>query len=122
MPNIKGTDAKDGRDEHLPLFFRLLPGNIIDVSSLQNTLYELKNYGVKDSYVLLDASFFSEENIRDMYKNNIDFVVRLPSGRILCKELIQKEGAILESKKNLVRYGKRSLFVKEVEIELSLIR
>ncbi|MCL5413436.1 MAG: hypothetical protein M1569_03470 [Candidatus Marsarchaeota archaeon] len=30
------------RDEHLPLFFRLLPGNIIDVSSLQNTLYELK--------------------------------------------------------------------------------
>ncbi len=106
------------RDEHLPLFFRLLPGNIIDVSSLQNTLYELKNYGVNDAYVLLDAGFFSDENIRDMYKNNIDFVVRLPSGRILYKELIQKEGAILESKKNLVRYGKRGLFVKEVEIEL----
>ena len=106
------------RDEHLPLFFRLLPGNIIDVSSLQNTLYELKNYGVKDAYVLLDAGFFSDENIRDLFENNIDFVVRLPSGRILYKELIQKEGATLESKKNLVRYGKRGLFVKEVEIEL----
>ncbi len=106
------------RDEHLPLFFRILPGNIIDVSSLRNTLYELKNYGVKDAYVFLDAGYFSDENIRDMYENSIDFVVRLPSGRILYKDLIQKEGATLESKKNFVRYGKRGLFVKEVEIKL----
>ncbi len=106
------------RDENLPLFFRLLPGNIIDVSSLRITLYELKHYGVKDAYVFLDAGFFSDENIRDMYENNIDFIVRLPSGRILYKELIQKEGATLESKRNFVRYGKRGLFVKEVEIEL----
>ena len=106
------------RDTNLPLFFRLLPGNIIDVSSLRNTLYELKIYGVKDAYVFLDAGFFSDENLGDMYQNQVDFVIRLPSGRILYKELITKEANNLESKRNFVRYGKRGLFVKEVEINL----
>lgn len=106
------------RDEHLPLFFRFLPGNIIDVSSLRNTLYELRVYGVKDAFVFIDAGFFSDENIKDMYDNNVDFIIRLPSGRILYKELIKKEGKTLEARANFVRYGKRGLFVKEVEVEL----
>ncbi len=107
------------RDAHLPMFFRLLPGNIIDVSSLRNTLYELKIYGVKDAFVFLDAGFFSDENISEMYQNSVDFVIRLPSGRVLYKELIEAHEKSLERRENLVRYGKkRGLFVKEVEVKL----
>ncbi len=108
------------RDEHLPMFFRLLPGNIIDVTSLRNTLYELKIYGVKEAFVFLDAGFFSDENIVEMYQNNVDFVIRLPAGRTLYKQLIEKYEKNLEAKENMVRYGKtRGLFVKEVNIKLA---
>lgn len=106
------------RDQRLPLFFRLLAGNIIDVSTLQNTLYELKHYGVEDAFLFLDAGFYSDDNIKDMYKRGLDFVVRLPSGRKIYKQLIRAHGKELEAPENIVRYGERGLFVKEVEFEL----
>ncbi len=106
------------RDSSLPIYFRILPGNIVDVSSLINTREELAQYGVKNSFVCTDAGFFSEDNIKDMYKNNVDFLMRLPAVRTLYKELIQTEVKDLELLSNAVKYGKRGLFIKQKEIEL----
>ena len=49
-----------------PLFYRLLPGNITDVSTLQATISELKAMGVYNSFFLMDAGYFSEQNILDL--------------------------------------------------------
>lgn len=106
------------KDSHMPLFFRILPGNIVDVSALENTLEELKKYDVKDNFVCLDAGFFSENNILDFYDRKINFLTRLPSSRIIYKQLILDEIPKIESAKNVVRYGKRGLFIKQKEIEL----
>lgn len=106
------------KETTLPLFFRILPGNILDLSALTNTLEELKKYGIKESFVYVDAGFFSEDNIKEMYVNNIDFLTRLPSLRIIYKEMINNEIDDLESLKYAVKYGKRAMFVKQKEIEL----
>jgi hypothetical protein len=106
------------KDTHLPLFFRILPGNIVDVSALEKTLEELKKYDVKNNFVCLDAGFFSEDNIKDFYEREIDFLTRLPSSRIIYKQLIEEEIPRIESAKNIVRYGKRGLFIKQKETEL----
>ena len=101
-----------------PLFFRILPGNIVDVSTLQNTIAELKRYGIKNSFVYVDAGFFSEENIKELYENKIDFLIRLPSIRTLYNDLIKTELTNLESLGNIVRYGKRGMFIKQKEVDL----
>jgi len=101
-----------------PLYFRAVPGNIVDVSTLQTTIKELKKYGVKNNFVYVDAGFFSEENIKEMYSNEIDFLTRLPAERILYKQLINEEARNIESIKNLTRYGKRALFIKQKEVDL----
>lgn len=101
-----------------PLYFRALPGNIVDVSTLRNTIMELRKYDVKNSFVYLDAGFFSEDNIKDMYENEINFITRLPAERIIYKQLIKEEARNLETRGNLTRYGKRVLFIKQKEIEL----
>ena len=101
-----------------PLFFRLLPGNIVDVSALSNTIAELEKYGLKELYTCLDAGFFSEDNIKEMYEKKIDFLTRLPSSRCLYKELIKEECGNIEAYANAVRYGERGLFVKQKEVEL----
>jgi transposase len=44
--------------------------------------------------------------------------VRLPSGRLIYKELIEREAGELESFNNAVRYGERALFVKQKRITL----
>jgi hypothetical protein len=46
-------------DQHskLPLFYRYLPGNLTEVSSLQKTIAELSKLGVKNNFVLIDAGY-----------------------------------------------------------------
>lgn len=101
-----------------PLYFRVLPGNIVDVSTLKNTIMELKKYDVKNSFIYMDAGFFSEDNVKEMYENEINFLTRLPAERIIYKQLIREEAKNLEARINLTRYGKRALFIKQKEIEL----
>lgn len=101
-----------------PLYFRTLPGNIVDVSTLSNTIKELKQYGVKKAFTFLDAGFFSEGNIKEMYDEGMHFLTRLPAQRVLYKELVAAHAKSLESGPNIVRMGERGLFVKQVETTL----
>ncbi|MDX1917207.1 MAG: transposase [Rickettsiaceae bacterium] len=101
-----------------PLFYRYVPGNIEDISTLKTTIEELKSLGVEHSFALLDAGYCSEENIKHLRENHIDFLMRLPAGRVLYKEIIEKHHSELEVLSNAVQYGKRSLFVKAHKIDL----
>ena len=101
-----------------PLFFRHYAGNIVDVSTLKTTIDELKVYGIKETYIYLDAGYFSEDNINDLYTSRMSFLTRLPSIRVLYKELIKKYVDSLEKYENMVRYGKRGLFIKQTNVEL----
>lgn len=106
------------RENSLPLLFRYLPGNVVDVSSLRVTVEELKKFGVEQSFVLIDGGFFSEDNIKGLYGEEIDFLTRLPSSRVIYKELVRQEVGKLESFDNAVRYGERALFIKQKKIDL----
>lgn len=101
-----------------PIFFRVLAGNIVDVSTLHTTLQELRYFGVKDCFVYTDAGFFSEENVREMYGKNINFLSRLTSTRLIYKQLVKNNTGDLETYKHVVKYGKRGLFIKTQEIDL----
>ncbi len=106
------------KESGLPVYFRTLPGNIVDVSTVQNTMDELNQYGIKDTFVYCDAGFFSKDNIQIFFEKKIRFLTRLPAGRDLYKELINDEVSKLESKSNIVKYGERGLFVKHKEVDL----
>ena len=102
----------------MPLFFRYFSGNIVDVSTLKNTIKELQKFGIKENYVYMDAGFFSEGNILELYEQEINFLTRLPSIRTIYKELILSEVKNIERYENAVQYGKRALFIKQKKINL----
>jgi transposase len=106
------------RKTQTPLYFRYVAGNIVDVSTLKNTVVELGKMGVKSTFTLLDAGYFSEENIKDLYSDHIDFLTRMPSGRKLFKQLVRDTAETIEKSENLVLYNGRSLFIKRVETDL----
>jgi len=101
-----------------PLFFRYVPGSILDVSCLKETLLEMKKFQIKQSSVCIDAGFFSEDNIKELFVEEIDFVTRLPKNRVLYTSLINNERKDLEKSRYGVKYGKRGLFVKKVKVKL----
>lgn len=101
-----------------PLFYRLLPGNITDVSTLETTISELEEMGVNNSLVLMDAGYFSESNICDLYNRKINFITRMPAGRKIYNELILNKHTKLECLKNTNVIGNRSYFVRSFKIDL----
>jgi transposase len=101
-----------------PLYFRYVAGNIVDVSTLKNTVVELGKMGVKSTFALLDAGYFSEGNMKNLYADEIDFLTRMPAGRKLFKQLVSDTSESLEKSENLVIYNGRSLFIKRVEVDL----
>jgi len=64
-------------DQHMPSFFRMLPGSIRDVSSLVLTV---KEAGVKNAVLIGDKGFFSEGNVLDLHKQkerNLHYILPL---------------------------------------------
>lgn len=101
-----------------PLFYRFLPGNITDVTTLQTTITELKAMGVHNSFILIDAGYYSEANILDLYKRKIDFLTRLPGGRKIYNDIVLNKSIGIENLENANIIGDRSYFVKSFEIDL----
>jgi hypothetical protein len=100
-----------------PLFYRYVAGNISDINALKATVDELKSLGVEQSFVLLDAGYCSEENLKILREYRISFLTRLPAGRKLYKNMIIQYGYSLENLENFTTFGKRTLFIKKILLE-----
>jgi len=93
-------------DQHMPSFFRMVPGSIRDVSSLVLTVRES---GVKNAVLIGDKGFFSEENILDLHKEKerkLHYIFPLKrNSSLIDYDCIHQEGR--ESFDGYVRFEKR---------------
>jgi transposase len=106
------------KENSQPLYFRYMAGNIVDVSTLETTIKEIKTMGVDANYALLDAGYYSETNIKHLFKSEISFLIRLPAGRTLFADLIEQTHQTIETPTNRVIYGDRCLFIQKVTVTL----
>jgi hypothetical protein len=102
----------------LPIYFRYCPGNVIDATTLIRCLAELKEYGINTKFAILDAGYYTEENIHEFYASKISFITRLKENLTLYKELVAGHIATLESRENLVEYNGRYVYLKCVACQL----
>jgi len=59
-------------ESNLPSMMRLVPGSIRDVETLKNTIGEININGIT---FILDRGFFSEENVKYLYKSGMNFII-----------------------------------------------
>jgi hypothetical protein len=107
-------DRKNG----MPIYFRYCPGNIVDVSTLCTTLAELKQYKIDVDYAIVDAGYFSEHNVKELYKNGVKFVTRLAPNRTIFKETYGNVRKDLATSKNALRYGNRLVYMAKTEVDV----
>lgn len=118
-----GIDQKVGclmlvdKISKLPIYFRAIPGEIADVSTLKITIDQIRRLGLKLESAILDAGYFSEDNIDYLCSEKINFVTRMPKSRKQFKKLVDGVGK-METRVNAVQYGKRIVFIKSQEINL----
>ncbi len=102
----------------MPIYFRYCPGNVIDTSTLIRTVAELKQQGVNTKFAILDAGYYSDENIQNLYDNNISFITRLKANRSIYKDLVAKYLPTIEKKENFVSYNTRYAYIQCVPCSL----
>lgn len=61
-------------DRQSPSYYRVLPGNIRDVSSFK---LSMKEAGAKNAVVIIDKGFFSDDNINDLENNKMLYICPL---------------------------------------------
>lgn len=61
---------------HMPVFYRMLPGNIVDRSSMITTI---EQSGCKDCVIIADKGFYSKSNVSYLMSNNMKYILPLQS-------------------------------------------
>ena len=106
------------RDNGMPIYFRYVAGNIIDVSTLITTVSELEQYGVSVNHVILDAGYFSEKNAAELFESGIPFMTRLAPNKTIFRDAASGNLDDLMSQKYAYRYGDRLVFIKKVKVNV----
>lgn len=106
------------RSNGMPIYFRYVAGNIVDVSTLITTVSELDQYGVSVNHAILDAGYFSESNALELLESEIPFMTRLAPNKPLFVEAAKDNIDDLMSQKYAYRYGERLVFIKKVPMYL----
>lgn len=106
------------RRNNMPIYFRYVAGNIIDVTTLITTVSELEQYGVSVDHAILDAGYFSEKNALELLESGIPFMTRLAPNKPLFKDAAAGNFDDLMSQKYAYRYGERLVFIKKVPTKI----
>lgn len=93
-------------DQKLPLFYRILPGNVRDVSSLKATILES---GIKQIIIIGDKGFYSTDNIRLLEKEGLEYILPLKRNSHLIDYGILKRGT-KKSFEGYFRFKKRFIW------------
>jgi transposase len=103
---------------NLPIFFRYIPGNIIDNSILITTMHMLNVYGINIELIIMDAGYSSDHNLEQLLINKIPFLTRMTKNRKEYKRLMYDHSNDLMQGKYVVQYHDRRLCGKKVPIKL----
>lgn len=75
-----------GQDSRIPVYYRKLPGNINDVTTVKKLLLDMDFLSPKQVKFIFDRGFYSEANINDLYTNNYKFLISTKIGLSFVKE------------------------------------
>lgn len=64
-----------GQKSRLPVYYRKLPGNISDVSTVRNLIADLDEMHYDKVQLIMDRGFYSEANVNALYQNHIKFLM-----------------------------------------------
>ena len=102
----------------MPLFFRYVAGNVVDVSTIARTIAELKANGVDTKFAILDAGYYTGANADVLLDARVSFVARMKSNFRVYQNAVKKYLGILESKENAVLYNNRLVYIKCVPCKI----
>jgi len=102
------------RDSGIPVHHRIMPGNIVSVSTVSNLVNELRDFGIHTVMIVMDRGFYSGSNMDELRDYSI--IGAIPGTLSIYSDLIRRSSGI-ESSRNYMQYGKDTVFHKEFLVD-----
>lgn len=94
-----------GQKSCLPAYYRRMPGNITDVTTLKTTIQSLDFLGADSMHLVLDRGFYSVSNIDALYLKQHKFTIAVPTGRSWIEHYLDKHYQNIASPANYLIIG-----------------
>ena len=79
-----------GEESCLPVYYRVLPGNITDVTTIRKLVKDVDFLEINKLKLVMDRGFYSAGNINALYKGHHKFIIAVKSNNGFVSELIEK--------------------------------
>jgi hypothetical protein len=109
-------------DSGLPIFFKAIPGNIIDNTTLKTTVKLLKANNINIKLIIMDAGYSSKKNLAFLNSLEMPFLTRLSDNLKETKQIIFEHGEnLVTDLTKMVRQNDRKIFCKQVPVTIDNI-
>lgn len=122
VSNHNGTVSEETRliyvfqpETGFSLFFSYIAGNVVDASTIKNTVAHLKKNGVDTNFAILDAGYYNGINADALYAAKISFMTRVHPNNKVFKDAVEEHRPGLECHGNFMTYNGRFYYIKRVE-------
>jgi transposase len=89
-----------GEESGLPVYYRKLPGNIMDVTTVNKLLRDVKFLDIQKLKLVMDRGFYSAANINALYRNHYKFLIATKCTSKFVAELLDKTRETIKDFKN----------------------
>jgi transposase len=102
-----------GEESLLPVYYRILPGNISDVTTIDKLIADSKNLGLMNLKFVMDRGFYSSDNIDNMIDKGLKFTIGAKNSLIKVQNFINDLDNQIKSSDNFIAnhniYGKSKI-------------
>ena len=100
----------------LPLYYEIIPGNVVDISTIHNVLRKLGLMGCKVHYVIGDAGYNCPAVMERLVFEGIDFMTRMNPTYDLYREILKKhyDELVGSSAEHITKYNGRLVKVLKI--------
>ena len=95
----------------LPLYYKIIPGNVVDIATVMYVIRLMKNLSCEVEYVLGDAGYCCPAVMERMIWAGVDFMTRLCPHFNIFKDVVADHLSELACPENLVDYRGRKVYM-----------
>lgn len=89
-----------GEDSTLPVYYRVLPGNISDVVIVKNLLKDVSFLEIDKLKLVMDRGFYSADNINSLFKGHYKFLISVKKNVKLVSGIVKKAKETIQDFRN----------------------
>ena len=108
-----------GETSRLPIFCRIYPGSIKDVSTLAGMVQFIDELKLSRMHYVMDRGFYSQKGIESLLKKRIKFAIGVPFTASIAKDTVRECVEEITSPSNAIQVNGQIIYAKTKMVKLN---